>query len=100
MQLSNALDPITAADRAETALPFGPSGAGNTCIAQFTVDCLHETVLDIEHQYANCWRDYSRFEYERRFTGTDSARPRASSRRWGGARTTSRSTSRRDEASR
>lgn len=61
-QLSNALDPIVDGDPAETALLFGPSGVGKTCIAKFTLERLRETVLDIEYQYVNCWQDHSRFK--------------------------------------
>lgn len=60
-QLSNALDPITQGEPAETVLLFGPSGVGKTCIAQFTLERLREAVIDIEFQYVNCWQDYSRF---------------------------------------
>ncbi|GAB3700510.1 Cdc6/Cdc18 family protein [Halorubrum pallidum] len=40
----------------------GPSGVGKTCIAQFTVERLRENVVDLNHQYVNCWEDYSRFK--------------------------------------
>jgi Cdc6-like AAA superfamily ATPase len=60
--LSRALQPITGGDPGETAFLFGPSGTGKTCIAQFTVDRLREEVLDINHQYVNCWQDHSRFK--------------------------------------
>jgi Cdc6-like AAA superfamily ATPase len=50
-QLTNALDPIVDGERGDTAFLFGPSGVGKTCIAQYTV----------EHQYVNCWQNYSRF---------------------------------------
>ena len=58
--LSHALDPITRGERAEIAFLTGPSGAGKTCIAQFATTRLRENVLDINHQYVNCWEDYSR----------------------------------------
>lgn len=60
-QLSNALRPIMDGYAAETSLLTGPSGAGKTCIAQFTVEKLRENVLDINSQYVNCWQDYTRF---------------------------------------
>jgi Cdc6-like AAA superfamily ATPase len=60
--LLHALDPITRGERAETAFLTGPSGAGKTCIAQFALTRLRENVLDINHQYVNCWEDYSRFK--------------------------------------
>ncbi|WP_224270863.1 Cdc6/Cdc18 family protein [Haloprofundus salinisoli] len=59
--LSNALDPIMAGHPAETTLIFGPSGAGKTCIARFTVGRLQEAVEEINQQYVNCWEDYTRF---------------------------------------
>jgi orc1/cdc6 family replication initiation protein len=59
--LSNALRPIMGGEAAQTTLLTGPSGAGKTCIAQFTVEKLRENVLDINSQYINCWQDYTRF---------------------------------------
>jgi orc1/cdc6 family replication initiation protein len=59
--LTNALDPITRGEAGETAFLFGPSGTGKTCIAQYTVERLREQVVDIEYQYVNCWRDYTRY---------------------------------------
>ena len=59
--LSRALDPMTRGQSAETALLFGPSGAGKTCLARFALDRLRETVIDLNHQYVNCWRDYTAF---------------------------------------
>lgn len=60
--LSNTLKPIMRGEPAETAFLLGPSGAGKTCIAQFAVERLREAVLDIEHQYVNCWQHHSRFK--------------------------------------
>lgn len=59
--LTNALAPITRGESGETAFLFGPSGTGKTCIAQYTVERLREQVVDIEYQYVNCWRDYTRY---------------------------------------
>ncbi|WP_267643290.1 Cdc6/Cdc18 family protein [Haloarchaeobius amylolyticus] len=59
--LSNALKPIMDGQSGETALLYGPSGAGKTCIAKYTVEKLRENVLDINTQYVNCWQDYSRY---------------------------------------
>jgi orc1/cdc6 family replication initiation protein len=59
--LSGAFDPVTRGEPAETAMLFGPSGVGKTCIAKFTLDRLRETVLDVNHQYINCWQNYTRF---------------------------------------
>ena len=60
--LSHALEPITHGERGETALLYGPSGVGKTCVAKFTINRLRENALDVEHQYVNCWEDYSRFK--------------------------------------
>ena len=59
--LSNALKPLMDGQPGETTLLLGPSGAGKTCIAQFTTERLRENVLDINTQYVNCWQDYTRF---------------------------------------
>jgi orc1/cdc6 family replication initiation protein len=59
--LTNALDPIIRGEPGETAFLFGPSGTGKTCIAQYTLERLREQVVDIEYQYVNCWRDYTRY---------------------------------------
>lgn len=58
--LTRALDPILRSETGETALLFGPSGAGKTCLAQFAVDRLAESAV-VNYQYVNCWRDYTRF---------------------------------------
>lgn len=60
-ELARALDPIESGESAETAFLFGPSGAGKTCIARFTVDRLRERVLDVRYEYINCWQNYSYF---------------------------------------
>jgi orc1/cdc6 family replication initiation protein len=59
--LSRTLDPLIEGEPAEIPLLLGPSGTGKTCIARFTVDRLREAMLEIEHQYVNCWQDYTRF---------------------------------------
>ena len=59
--LSNALEPITRDEPPETAFLFGPSGTGKTCLAKFIVERLRREVIDIEHQYVNCWQNYTRF---------------------------------------
>ncbi|MFC6723095.1 Cdc6/Cdc18 family protein [Halobium palmae] len=61
-QLSRALKPLMDGGVPETAFLYGSSGAGKTCIAKFTVNRLQENVLDINHQYVNCWKDHSRFK--------------------------------------
>ena len=48
--LSNALKPIVDRRPGETSLLLGPSDAGKTGIAQFTLERLRENVLDINAQ--------------------------------------------------
>ncbi|WP_458209291.1 Cdc6/Cdc18 family protein [Haladaptatus sp. NG-SE-30] len=60
--LSNTLRPIMDGQTGETSLLLGPSGAGKTCIANYTVERLRENVLDIDTQYVNCWQEYTRFQ--------------------------------------
>ncbi len=60
--LSSVLTPITEGQRADPALLYGPSGVGKTCLAQFLVEQLRETVVNLNYQYVNCWEDYSRFK--------------------------------------
>jgi orc1/cdc6 family replication initiation protein len=60
--MSSALRPIINGKPAETALLCGPSGAGKTCIARFTVHRLRENALNVERQYVNCWEDNTRFK--------------------------------------
>jgi len=59
--LSRVLRPFMDGELADTAILTGPSGAGKTCIAQFTVDRLQQEVLDLHVHYINCWQNYSRF---------------------------------------
>jgi orc1/cdc6 family replication initiation protein len=60
--LAAAIDPVTDGQQGETTLLHGPSGVGKTCIARYMTDKLHESVLDLNTQYVNCWEDYSRFK--------------------------------------
>jgi len=60
--LSDTLRPIVDGERAANSLLYGPSGAGKTCIAQFTIEQLRENVVDLNHQYVNCWEDHTRFK--------------------------------------
>jgi len=59
--LSRVLSPLTGGEPAETLIVTGPSGAGKTCLTQFTVDRLKQEVLDLDVHYVNCWQNYSRF---------------------------------------
>lgn len=60
--LSDTLRPIMTEGRPEPSFLYGPSGAGKTCIAKYTVKQLRENVVDLNYQYVNCWEDYSRFK--------------------------------------
>lgn len=60
--LSAALNPLTDGNTVDATFLFGPAGVGKTCIAQFLVEHLRENVVDLNHQYVNCWEDYSRFK--------------------------------------
>jgi orc1/cdc6 family replication initiation protein len=61
--LSDTLRPLSSGDGHPTpSFLYGPSGAGKTCIARYTVNQLRDTVVDLNHQYVNCWEDYSRFK--------------------------------------
>ncbi len=60
--LSHTLDPITEQTSADPVFLHGPSGVGKTCLAQFTVERLREAVVSLNHQYVNCWEDYTRFK--------------------------------------
>jgi len=59
--ISRVLSPLTEGQPAETLIVTGPSGAGKTCLTQFTVDRLKQEVLDLHIHYVNCWQNYSRF---------------------------------------
>ena len=60
--LSDTLHPIIDGNRAETTFLYGPSGAGKTCVARYTIDRLRENVVALDHQYINCWEDHTRFK--------------------------------------
>jgi orc1/cdc6 family replication initiation protein len=61
--LSDTLRPIATEQGYPTpSFLCGPSGAGKTCIARHTVTQLRENVVELNHQYVNCWEKYSRFK--------------------------------------
>jgi cell division control protein 6 len=60
-RLSAALEPLLSGEPAETPLVFGPTGAGKTCVARYTVERLRERLLDVRTTYVNCWTDHTRF---------------------------------------
>ena len=59
--LSEALEPLLADERPETAFLFGPTGVGKTCIARYTLDRLGEQLPSVRVAYVNCWQEYTRF---------------------------------------
>lgn len=59
--LTGVLEPVRRGEPADPALLTGPSGAGKTCIARYTVDRLREQRLDVETLYVNCWQNYSEY---------------------------------------
>lgn len=60
--LSSTLRPVTDGDRGEPAFIYGPSGTGKTCIAQYTLEKLRESVIGLNTQYVNCWEDHTHFD--------------------------------------
>jgi orc1/cdc6 family replication initiation protein len=60
-RLAAALEPVVEGDKPQDAILTGPSGAGKTCIAQFSLDKLQEQLLAVETQYVDCWQHSKRF---------------------------------------
>ncbi|MFB6283901.1 MAG: Cdc6/Cdc18 family protein [Halobacteria archaeon] len=61
-QLSTVLEPAVEGRGPDNSFIFGPTGAGKTCISRYVVEKLQEQALDVEFEYINCWKDYSRFK--------------------------------------
>ncbi|WP_254538397.1 Cdc6/Cdc18 family protein [Halomarina litorea] len=59
--LTAVLEPLVDGDPSAPAILLGPSGAGKTCISQYTLEQLRQAVLDIDVQYVNCWQNYSEY---------------------------------------
>ena len=60
-RLAGALEPVVAGDRPQDALLVGPSGAGKTCIARYSLDRLQEQALGVDTHYVDCWQHSNRF---------------------------------------
>lgn len=60
-RLAGALEPVIEGDRPQDAMLEGPSGAGKTCVARYSLDELSEWLLSIDTQYVDCWQHSSRF---------------------------------------
>jgi len=60
--LSSYVRPLTDGQTPDPVLLYGPSGVGKTCIAQFVMERLRESVVELNHQYVNCWDDHTRFQ--------------------------------------
>ncbi len=60
--LANNLEGLPDQKKAENTMIYGPSGAGKTCISKYITQELKEQILDINHQYINCWQDYNRYK--------------------------------------
>lgn len=72
-QLSSALQPLVEGGRAEHAFLFGPTGAGKTCVARYTLREL-QAAAAVDVGYVDCWSDYTRFRVlERALSGVDAA---------------------------
>ncbi|WP_135806047.1 AAA family ATPase [Halorussus marinus] len=57
--LSSCLKPIQQGLSGQSALITGPSGAGKTTLAQYTVGQLERATLDVRNGYVNCISDSS-----------------------------------------
>ena len=60
-RLATALEPVVDGDTPQNALLAGPSGAGKTCVARYSLDTLEEQLLDIRTHYVDCWQHSKRF---------------------------------------
>ncbi len=60
-RLAGALKPVVDGDKPQDAFLVGPSGAGKTCIARYSLDQLHEQLLEVDTHYVDCWQHSNRF---------------------------------------
>lgn len=60
-RIAAALEPVVEGDKPQNAFLTGPSGAGKTCIARYSLDRLQEQLLDVDTHYVDCWQHSNRF---------------------------------------
>jgi orc1/cdc6 family replication initiation protein len=60
-RIAAALEPVVEGDKPQDAFLVGPSGAGKTCIARYSLDKLQEQLLDVDTHYVDCWQHSNRF---------------------------------------
>jgi len=60
-RLATALEPVVDNDTPQNALLVGPSGAGKTCVARYSLAEIEEQLLDIQTHYVDCWQHSKRF---------------------------------------
>lgn len=60
-RIAGALEPVVEGDKPQNTFLFGPSGAGKTCIARYSLDRLQEQLLEVDTHYVDCWQHSKRF---------------------------------------
>ena len=60
-RIAGALEPVVEGDKPQNAFLVGPSGAGKTCIARYSLDRLQEQLLEVDTHYVDCWQHSKRF---------------------------------------
>lgn len=60
-RIAGALEPVVEGDKPQNAFLEGPSGAGKTCIARYSLDRLQEQLLEVDTHYVDCWQHSNRF---------------------------------------
>jgi orc1/cdc6 family replication initiation protein len=59
--LSSDLRPAVNGEPTDSAILSGPSGTVKTCIAQYTLEKLRQSTVELNTQYVNCWEDHTHF---------------------------------------